>query len=159
MKYAKFTKEEKKANNKYKLEKALAGAGLYLYENSNNADLTLPKPTESGVRVIGPKQQFQGNSYYMQLVRTGELRLIKELRSPEQDEAIEQEEAMNEETTMNEEQLILDQPDTITEHGKVEHVVNETIPVQPLHEGGDEEKTDVLINEEPEDDGFIIVEN
>ena len=158
MKYAKFTKEEKKANNKYKLEKALAGAGLYLYENSNNADLTLPKPTESGVRVIGPKQQFQGNSYYMQLVRTGELRFIKELRSPEQEEAME-EEAMNEETTMNEEQLILDQPDTITEQGKVEHVVNETIPIQPLHEVEDKEKTDVLINEEPEDDGFIIVEN
>ena len=153
MKYAKFTKEEKKANNKYKLEQALAGAGLYLYENSNNADLTLPKPTESGVRVIGPKQQFQGNSYYMQLVRTGELRFIKELRSPEQ------EEAMNEEATMNEDQLILDQPDTITEQGKVEHVVNETIPIQPLHEVEDKEKTDVLINEEPEDDGFIIVEN
>ena len=70
-----------------------------------------------------------------------------------------EEEAMNEETTMNEEQLILDQPDTITEQGKVEHVVNETIPIQPLHEGEDEKKTDVLINEEPEDDGFIIVEN
>ena len=159
MKYAKFTREEKKANNKYKLEKALAGAGLYLYENSSKAaELTLPKPTESGVRVIGPNQQFQGNSYYMQLVKTGYLRLIKELRSPEQEEAME-EEAMNEETTMNEEQLILDQPDTITEQGKVEHVVNETIPIQPLHEGEDEEKTDVLINEEPEDDGFIIVEN
>jgi hypothetical protein len=54
--------------------------------------------------------------------------------------------------------LILDQPDTITEQGKVEHVVQGS-PVQPLRESEKAEETkEVLLNERPVDDGFMIVE-
>jgi len=152
MKYRKFNKYEKKEIRRANIEKAMGGEGLYLYENHSPADLTLPRPTKSGVRLVGSKQQFQGDNYYMQLVRTGHLRLIKELQSPEQERAV----VENMENA--EEKLILDQPDTITEHGKVEHVVDDTVPLKKLDESEDDAiKPDVLLNETPAADGFVIV--
>lgn len=149
MKYQqKMTRFEQKEVRSKKLEEALAGEGLYLYRNAHKADVTLPRPTKSGRRIIGPNEEFQGDNYYMQLVRTGELRFVRELQSPQQQEA-----------AMNKEKLILDQPDTVTSEGTVEHV-SQSEPVQPLQEGGEQEKKDVLINEAPvDDDGFVIVED
>jgi hypothetical protein len=79
-------------------------------------------------------------------VRTGYLKLIKELQSPT---------PINEESMQD--KLILDQPDTITAKGKVEHVVDNDVPAQKLHEQDKQEATDVLLNEGPVDDGFVIV--
>ncbi len=150
MKYRKMNKYEKKAWQHEKLENDMHGEGLYLYENHSEADMTLPRPTKSGLRSVGPKSQFQGDNYYMQMVRNGHLRLIKELQSPEQERAA-REEAM-------EDKLILDQPETITEHGEIEHVINANTPVQKLHEDDNQPQTDVLLNEGPVEDGFFIVE-
>jgi hypothetical protein len=146
MKYQqKMTRFEKSEMKSQKLEEALAGSGLYLYENrSNAADLTLPKPTKSGRRIIGPKEQFQGDSYFMQLVRTGNLRLIKELQSPQQE-------------ALMEEKLILDQPSTVTSDGVVEQVVQPTPKRQLQENKGKTKHADVLINESPVDDSFVIV--
>lgn len=149
MKYRKFNKYEKKEIRRTNIEKAMSGEGLYLYENNSDGDLTLPRPTKSGVRQVEARQQFQGDNYYMQLVRSGHLRFIKELQSPEEERAIMENAA--------EEKLILDQPDTITEHGKVEHVVDDTVPMQQLDESEDGTKPDVLLNEAPAEDGFVIV--
>jgi hypothetical protein len=151
MKYRKMNKYEKKAWKHEKLEDDMSGNGLYLYENHSEADLSLPRPTKSGLRSVGPKSQFQGDDYYMQLVRNGHLRLIKVLQTPEQEQALQ-------EATVEQERLILDQPETITEHGEIEHVINTNTPVQKLHEGGDQPQPDVLLNEGPVDDGFVIVE-
>lgn len=152
MKYRKFNKYEKKEVRVAQIENALHGEGMYLFQNNTNADLTLPRPTKSGLRVVGPKQQFQGDNYYMQLVKTGYVRLIKEIQSPTQQQA-----ALNEVTKV-EEKLILDQPDMITENGKVEHVVNKNTPIQKLNEGNKQKQPDVLLNESPVDDGFVIVQ-
>jgi hypothetical protein len=147
MKYRKFNKYEKKENRRINVEQALQGEGMYLYENNVPGDLTLPRKTKSGVRVVGRKQQFQGDNYYMQMVRTGELRLIKELMSPQQERDSE---------TMNEEKLILDQPDKVTVKGKTEQVVDKSVPTQRINESeGDAEE--VLLNEGPVDDGFVVV--
>jgi hypothetical protein len=151
MKYRKFNKYEKKEVQAQMLANALHGEGMYLFQNNTNADLTLPRPTKSGLRSVGPKQQFQGDNYYMQLVKTGYLRLIKEIQSPEA-----QQQAVTEAKV--EEKLLLDQPDMITEQGKVEHVVNKNTPVQKLHEGDKQKQPDVLLNESPVDDGFVIVQ-
>lgn len=145
MKYRKFNKYEKKEVQAAVIREANKGEGLYLYESRLNGDLRLSRPTKSGIRVIGPKQQFQGDNYYMQFVRTGELRLIKELQSPEQ------------EKLMNEQKLILDQPDRVTHQGKTEQVVDKATPRQKLNEKSDEPQPDVLLNEGPVDDGFVIV--
>jgi uncharacterized membrane protein len=149
MKYRKFNKFEKKEVRSQMIENALHGEGVYLYRNNSMADLTLPRPTRSGIRSVGPKQEFQGDNYYMQLVKSGMLRLVKEIQSPEQQRA-----AL--EGNMQE-KLILDQPDMITENGKVEHVVSK--PAQKLNEtkSGKEKQVDVLLNEDPIEGGFVIV--
>lgn len=147
MKYRKFNRYEKKQIQHDQMVKAMHGEGLYLYENNTDAELTLPRPTSSGLRVIEGRKQFQGDNYYMQMVRSGHLRLIKELQSPAQEKA-----AM-------EEKLILDQPDTVTSKGTVEHVVDQD--VQKLNEADEvdgEEQSEVLLNESPVDDGFVIVD-
>lgn len=155
MKYRKFNKYEKKEVRAEMLANALHGEGLYLYQNNTGADLTLPRPTKSGLRSVKARESFQGDNYYMQLVRTGYLRLIKELQSPEQQRA-----ALNEENTAMEEKLLLDQPDMITEAGKVEHVVPKKGPVQQkLNEDKDKKpQQDVLLNEGPVEGGFVIVQ-
>lgn len=146
MKYRKLNKYEQKVERARAIDTAMSGEGMYLYENSANATLTLPRPTASGLREVGPRAQFQGDNYYMQLVRSGHLRLIKTLMEPQTKEQV-----------MNEERLILDQPDTVTNKGKVEHVVDGDTPIQRLQEQGEEDQPDVLLNESPVDDGFVIV--
>jgi len=153
MKYRKFNKLEKKEVRSQMLENALKGEGLYLYRNSTNADLKLPKPTNSGVRVVGPKKEFQGDNYYMQLVRAGLLTLVKELQSPNIQENVE----VLKEEKMSEEKLILDQPDTVTEEGKVEHVVSKKKKKLNETKSTEEQQPDVLLNEGPIEGGFVIV--
>ena len=149
MKYQKMTRFEKRENKSRSLEKAFSGKGIYVYQNSSSsADLTLPKPTKTGKRIIGPSEQFQGDDYFMQLVRMGNLRFIKEVLSPQAEDAMNKGEIMND-------KLILDQPETVTSEGVVEQVAKK--PVAPLNETTSKEKPDVLINENPVDDGFIIV--
>ena len=151
MKYQKFNRYEKKENQSKNLAIAMHGEGLYLFENHTKADLGLPRPTKSGIRSVGPGKQFQGDDYYMQMVRNGHLRLIKVLQTPEQ------ERALHEGTMNQQEKLILDQPDMITEHGKVEHTIKPNTPVRQLDEAGHQPQPDVLLNEGPVDDGFVIV--
>lgn len=149
MKYRKFNKFEKKEVRAQMLENALHGEGLYLYRNNTGAELRLPRPTPSGIRSVGPGKEFQGDNYYMQLVKQGMLRLVKELQSPNKNESKTTEVKM-------EEKLILDQPDTVTEQGKVEHVVSK--PAQKLNETqGQEKQPEVLLNEGPVEGGFVIV--
>lgn len=160
MKYRKFNRYEKKEIKANNVREAMSGGGVYLYRNSNaNAELTLPRPTKSGVRIIKPNGEFQGDDYYMQLVRTGMLRLVEVLQTAEQEtQAIldqEGDQAMNESN-----QLILDQPDTVTHDGTVEHVVksNGTVQRKMNEELKVENQQPVLLNEGPVDDGFIIVQ-
>lgn len=149
MKYRKFNRYEKKEVRAQQIENALHGEGLYLYRNNTSADLKLPRPTSSGLRSVGPGKEFQGDNYYMQLVKAGFCRLIKEIQSPEQQQA-----ALNEVTM--EEKLILDQPDMITEQGKVEHVVAKSTPVKKLNENDKQDQDPILLNE-GSDTGFVIV--
>ena len=60
---------------------------------------------------------------------------------------------------MNEKMLILDQPDTVTNHGKVEHfLVVGNSAVQPMNDSIDSSpKADVLLNESPLDGLEIIL--
>jgi hypothetical protein len=134
-------------------EKVQVGQGYFLYENNTGGTLMLPKPTASGIRQIeapDPRRpgsgRFQGDDYFMSLVRNNMLRLIKTLRTPQQEAAMQQ----------DNEKLILDQPDTITEAGQVEHVAAPKLK-KPLHEAeGEGEGPVVLLNENPMDDVEIL---
>lgn len=114
----------------------------YLFENNTKGDLILPKTTDQGVRVVGVKRRFEGDEYYLKLVRSGDLRLIESVLTE------------NKGNTM--EKLITEQPPTVTNEGCVEFVkkdekvrkLNETTPSAAAEE--------VLINESPLD-GIEIV--
>jgi len=165
----KFNRYERQDMQKAKMKRAMEGFGLYLFENHTQADLTLPRPTKSGRRVIKSGEQFQGDDYYMSLVKTGFCRLIKVLQTPQQEaEAATTQQTLlehqSQESHMNDEKLILDQPNTIKEHGEVEHVAGGSSLGKPqkLNESGktgQKVQPDVLINESPVSGGFVIVED
>jgi hypothetical protein len=150
-----LNKYEKKENRERKLRMDMAGTGVYVYENNTDGDLTLPKPTATGLRRVGPRQRFQGDSYYMAWVKPplNLLRFIEAVRVAEPQQAI------TENTDMAEKKLILDQPDTITHKGKVEHLVEDPGLPQKLHDSNDPNKKqqDVLLTEDPLDGVEIIL--
>lgn len=183
MKYRKFNKFEKKENNQAKLKNALSGKGLFLYKNkSKHATLTLPRPTASGIRVVGPDKEFQGDDYYIQMVRSGDLILVRVIDDgqpkPELAPApqvcttlceVKKEEVLTEaavtkvpakktkEKNMSEQKLLLDQPERVTTKGKTEHVVDKATGKVKLNETGNQPQEPVLLNESPSDDGFVVL--
>lgn len=149
----KMNRYQRRAMQAEKLRLDLHGSGIYVYENNTDGDLTLPKPTASGVRVVNPRKRFQGDSYFMKWVGSpmNLLRLV---------EVIQPENSTKEEN-MNEKQLILDQPDTITQQGKIERVVVEP-NVTPINDATTNElpkkKEEILISENPIDGIEIIID-
>jgi hypothetical protein len=145
MKYNKFNRFERAENRKAKIAESLKGEGVYVFANNTKGDLQLAKPPiKGGVRIgnmtlIPRGAEFQGDSYFLPMLRTNELRLIETLISPE-----------DQRSNMQEQKLLLNQPDRVTTKGTVEQVV----PHQPqqLNEGQPASKQptqDVLINEDP----------
>lgn len=139
-KFKKMTKEEKVAQ----LEINLRGTGLYIYENNTDGFLSLPKPAKNNIKVVPPRGRFEGDSYFMQLVKPPNnlLRFIEEIKQ---------------ENPMSQQKLILDQPDQVTAKGTVEHVLDNNVPVQNINDSVDnKQKPDVLLNEGPIDGVEII---
>lgn len=147
MKKIKLSKQEKREANKLKIKNNLEGTGIYIYENISGGDLFLTKPANNGVKNINPQKRFESDSYYMKWVGPplNLLRLveIKELEKTGEND-------------MNEKKLILDQPDTVTNQGKVEHVI--VNPNKQLNDSTqNEEQPEVLLNESPLDGVEIIL--
>lgn len=140
MKRKKLTKEQKQLV----LKEKFSGTGHYIYENRTSGYLNLPKPCSDGRRVIPPSGKFEGDSYFMTLVRPPQslLRFIEEVKKEEQ---------------VSEKKLILDQPDMVTAKGTVEHVVDDNAPVQRINDSVENgKKPDILLNEGPVDGVEII---
>lgn len=142
---------ERRAMHEEKMRINLQGQGRYIYQNNTDGDLRLPKPAEEGITIIGPRQKFVGDSYFMELVKypMNMLRVV---------EVIEDGLNKKEEVKMNQEKLILDQPDTVTTKGTVERVVVQ--PDQQVITDGTESQEkpkDVLLNEDPIDSVEIIL--
>jgi hypothetical protein len=74
-----FRKELRKAQQLAKRKQDLEGTGSFVFENNTNGDLNLPRPTTEGVRNVKKGGQFIGDSYYFFLLKSGEIRLVKEL--------------------------------------------------------------------------------
>ena len=155
---AKPTRLEKRKINADKLANNLAGSGLYVYENNTDGDLKLPKATTNGLRMIGPRKRFQGDSYFLKWVGApmNLLRLIEEITPKKTAQEI-ADEISKGKNAMNEQKLILDQPDTVTTKGKIEHVVAPQQPIQPLNDAASNQpQADVLLTENPLDGVAII---
>jgi hypothetical protein len=143
----KVSKIERLAERKKIIEYRQKGEGLYVFRNrSREATLDLPKPSSDGKTAVGPANpqipgagEWEGDSYFMDMVRRNEAVLVRIIRSPE------------EERMMNsQEKLILDQPDQITSEGTVEHIVFD--PKKSLNETPEDlskPKPDVLLTEDP----------
>ena len=146
MKYAKSQTREMKLAIR---EQAMHGEGLYVYRNNTSGSLDLPKATASGMKHIQPGGEFQGDDYFMSLVKTNELKFVRTIITPQQQK----------EAQMQQEKLLLDQPDTVTPDGKVEHVVVTTpVPLNETTPAASGPKKDVLINEDPMEGVDILME-
>lgn len=159
MRYGKrLNRQEKREMQHEKLKNSMSGTGIYVYENNSDADLSLPKPTESGVRVIGPRKRFQGDSYFMSWVGSP-MNLLKLVEVVVPQLTVEQIIKQKEENAMVEQKLILDQPDTITHGGKVEYVVGDDPTVKQLNDNAEPAKKmpEVLLTEDPLDGVEIIL--
>lgn len=132
----KVTKLERTQQKKELLEYRQQGTGHYVFRNKSKvATLELPKLSKDGKKWVQPKETWEGDSYFFNMVPRDAV-LVKVI-----------EEAKKEATV---EKLILDQPDQITSAGKVEHTVvqgevslNETTPQENV------DKKEKLLTEDP----------
>lgn len=147
----KYTLREMK---RQKREDSLKGSGEYLFVNNTRGELILPKkPIKSPIPmqpcVIPMGQTFVGDSYFLNMMRSGEIRLIETLKP-----------ADNERTgIMEEKKLMLDQPNRFTNQGQTEHVVPDDKTVRPLIENQPHKQPakDALITEDPIDGVEILL--
>lgn len=116
--------QARKAELQAKRQNAMKGSGMYIYQNNTKGEIMLPRHTATHRPSVAAGNQFVGDSYYMYMVKTGDLRLVEII----------------EENSMPE-KLITEQPPTVTTDGVVEY----TSPPQT-----DEKKEEeVLLTENP----------
>jgi hypothetical protein len=147
------TRQERNKIKKDNIEQIQKGEGLFLFKNrSNFATLELPKKSQDGKKWVGPNETWQGDSYFLRMIPK-EAILIETLENPKKEEI------------MSEEKLILDQPDTVTTDGKVEHVLenqdqklNEQSTTKKRKTKSESKKSkETLLTEDPTS-GVIIID-
>lgn len=127
----------------------LSGKGIYVFRNNTSGELFLPRATKSGITKVRRGEEFQGDDYYMFMVRVGELRLVRTIEHPPS-------ETINENTNMDN-KLITEQPPVVTNDGVVEFV--EPAKGQKRLNESDPNKSqpdDILLTENPLDGVEII---
>ena len=135
--------------NKEKRENMFKGFGIYVFQNNTNADLMLSKAALGGQKMIPPNAKFRGDSYFLSLVGSKSLKLLEIIQSEEEFLKI-QDESINKEGDDMQNKLLLEQPDIVTDNGKVEHVQVGTCPASLAKINEEEElKKNVLLVEDP----------
>lgn len=118
MKRKKVNKIERSILRKEKLSQVQSGSGLFLFKNKTNASLQLPKRSSDGKIWVEANQTWEGDSFFIKMIPK-EAMLVKKIKDPEEEK-------------MQEEKLILDQPDQITNEGKIEHVVEDEVIINEV---------------------------
>lgn len=133
----KLTKIERNQVKKEYIEYHQKGEGLYLFKNrSNIASLDLPKVSADGKKWVGPNETWKGDSYFFKLMPK-EAILVETISEPKKENVMEN-------------KLLLDQPDQVTQKGKIEHVISEpAIALNENPETKQEEIKDTLLTEDP----------
>ena len=152
--YQKMNKLESAAERKRIVAQKTAGYGLYVFKNHTKGELMLPKAAANGKRRVARGEEFEGDNYFLSMVKSHDLILVREITSPAQ------ERADKEQVLMEQKKLLVDQPDKVTNEGKVEQVVVEKPKPLTENKGGKSAPTpEVLLNEGPGDlDGVEIVQ-
>ena len=138
----KLTRQERKQQKLDQLAFNTKGKGKYVFANNTSGDLKLLKPNAAGKLYIGKDEQFEGDDYFFQMVKTHDLRYIREIAHEE---------------SMKENKLILDQPDAVTTEGKVEYVETGKGKKQLNENRPEKKEKNVLLTEDPIS-GVVIVE-
>lgn len=126
---------------------------LYIFENNKTWDYSLPKKSLCGRKIIPPRGRFKGDEYFLQFVRSGDIKLVEAI-APKVNPT-ENVNKLNENTNQGDkmEKLILDQPDRVTNQGKTESVVVNNNPNQNQlvkdHNSSNQPQQDVLLVENP----------
>lgn len=133
----KLTRIERNQLKKEYIEYHQKGEGLYLFKNrSNIASLDLPKMSADGKKWVGPNETWKGDNYFFKLIPK-EAILIETISEPKKENVMEN-------------KLLLDQPDQVTQKGKIEHVVTEpTLSLNENPNNSQEEIKDKLFTEDP----------
>lgn len=145
-KQKKLNKYERKIERAEKLKKIFEGSGIYIFRNRTSGDYSLPKPALDGRKTIPKGETFKGDSFFLKMVPR-ELILV---------EIVEEQKQM--------EKLILDQPETVTTDGQIEHVKQDDeqkiceSPNEEIENEEEEKEKDVLINEDPIDGVEILLD-
>lgn len=130
-----------------KIKALTQGKGLFVYRNrSKDATLRLPKPAKDGRVEIGPNGEWEGDDYFDMLVKNNQAILVRTV----EDKVQKVEEKKGEPVMLVENKLILDQPETVTVKGAVEHVVvdeAETTKKKKSKKNESAEKGDVLLTD------------
>jgi hypothetical protein len=126
-----------------KAQNAIKGEGEFLFVNNTRGDLTLIKPPIKGPNPVPPGRTFVGDSYFFNLMKVGDVRLIETIKPVQKEEIMEK-------------KLILDQPEKFTGDGQIEHVATE--PAVKLNETQPKSKdNNKLITEDPLDGVEILL--
>ena len=151
-----LSKYENRVLRAQKRRADMQGSGRFIFENNTRGDLMLPRATKTGISKVCVRDprvpgsgQFTGDDYYMSMVRTNDLRLIRQIEAPNQ-------EPVMTEQPVTEDKLITEQPPLVTNEGTVEFVeqkpkqqkLNEIQPAAP--------EPEKLINEDPMDGVEVI---
>lgn len=156
----KVTKLERTQQKKSVLEYHQHGNGLFLFRNrSEVASLELPKTSSDGKKWVQPKETWEGDSYFFSMVPR-EATLVKTIIDPNKSpdpvsdpiietltETKDNKKKPKKKEKKMEEKLILDQPDQVTKSGKVEHKVQEDLPLNEA--SPQDESKEKLLTEDP----------
>jgi len=126
------------------------GRGLFVFKNNTSGELYLPRATKSGVRKVDKMGEFQGTDYFMQMVKTGELRLMRVIQSP--NEPAQGSNLLKEGHQMQDEneKLIIEQPPTITAEGESVTFMDKKGKKKKLNEQPqNQDSGDILLTESP----------
>lgn len=131
------SKKEKELQNLAQKKASQVGEGVFLFQNNTMGTLQLPKPPIGQTsNFVAKGATFKGDSYFLKLVRTNDLRFLGE----------------DTESKMSE-KLIVEQPPTITPAGTVEHLVEN--PKKKLVEDQKPATEEILLTEDPS--GSIVI--
>lgn len=142
----KVNRLERAQQKKQALEYYQNGTGLYLFRNrSSFASLDLPKVSKDGKKWVQPNETWEGDSYYLSMVPK-EAIMVRVIEEPKSNECLNE----NKENNKVDEKLILDQPDQVTNSGKVEHSVDGELPLTETKPQKEEKNNkEKLLTEDP----------
>lgn len=147
IKRVKKSKYERAEDRKKFLKEQLSGKGRFVFRNHTKGDLMLRKPAADGRKIIPAGEEWEGDDFFVEYVKSHEAILVQTLEDPN----------VKEENMEN--KLILDQPSLVTDNGTMEQVVVKT-PKLTLEEDSlpHQAQKDILINEDPLDGVEILLD-